>query len=49
MCVTLEQVKRGGQMSFNDVFKMEYRMSQQFMVNIFRDILSFSFTAPIPW
>ena len=32
MCVTLEQVKRGGSMSFDDVFKMEYRMSQKFMV-----------------
>lgn len=31
MCVTLEQVKRGGSMSFDDVFKMEYRMSQKFM------------------
>ena len=32
MCVTLEQVKRGGSMSFDDVFRMEYRMSQKFMV-----------------
>jgi len=31
MCVTLEQMKRGGSMSFDDVFKMEYRMSQKFM------------------
>ena len=32
MCVTLEQMKRGGSMSFDDVFRMEYRMSQKFMV-----------------
>ena len=34
MCVTLEQMKRGGSMSFDDVFRMEYRMSQNFMVII---------------